>query len=173
MEKEKGELMSRIERRWRLGVVAGLGALLTAAIVAGGGHSAPSAQGGTIVAGTTDTVTNIDPAGAYDYGSFTLAENIYNNLYQASNGTKLVPSLATKCAPAGTVKTWRCTLRRGVKFSDGSAFDSAEVKARSNAAVKSNTPSGISSLLSNLKSVKTNGQYGVTFNLKSPQSTWP
>ena len=55
--------MSRIERRWRLGVVAGLMALLTAAIVAGAGQSAPSAQGGTIVAGTTDTVTNIDPAG--------------------------------------------------------------------------------------------------------------
>ena len=89
--------MSRIERRWRLGVVAGLMALLTAAIVAGAGQSAPSAQGGTIVAGTTDTVTNIDPAGAYDYGSFTLADNIYNNLYHASNGVKLVPSLATRC----------------------------------------------------------------------------
>ena len=172
MEKEKGELMSRIERRWRLGAVAGLVALLTAAIVAGAGQSAPSAQGGTIVAGTTDTVTNIDPAGAYDYGSFTLAENIYNNLYQASNGVKVSPSLATKCAPVGTVKTWRCTLRRGVKFSDGSAFDSADVKASFDRVVKINDPSGISSLLSNLKSVKTNGQYGVTFNLKSPQSTW-
>ena len=37
--------MSRIERRWRLGVVAGLMALLTAAIVAGAGQSAPSAPG--------------------------------------------------------------------------------------------------------------------------------
>jgi peptide/nickel transport system substrate-binding protein len=165
--------MSRIERRWRLGVVAGLVALLTAAVGAGAGQSAPSAQGGTIVAGTTDTVTNIDPAGAYDYGSFTLAQNIYNNLYQALNGVKVVPSLATKCAPVGTVKTWRCTLRRGVKFSDGSGFDSGDVKASFDRVVKINDPSGISSLLSNLKSVKTNGQYGVTFNLKSPQSTWP
>ena len=165
--------MSRIERRWRLGVLAGLVALLTAAIGAGAGQSAPAAQGGTIIAGTTDTVTNIDPAGAYDYGTFTLAENIYNNLYQALNGAKLSPSLATKCAPVGTVKTWRCTLRRGVKFSDGSGFDSADVKASFDRSIKINDPSGISSLLSNLKSVKTNGQYAVTFNLKSPQSTWP
>ncbi len=165
--------MSRIERRWRLGVLAGLVALLTAAIGAGAGQSAPAAQGGTIIAGTTDTVTNIDPAGAYDYGTFTLAENIYNNLYQALNGAKLTPSLATKCAPVGTVKTWRCTLRRGVKFSDGSGFDSADVKASFDRSIKINDPSGISSLLSNLKSVKTNGQYAVTFNLKSPQSTWP
>jgi peptide/nickel transport system substrate-binding protein len=165
--------MSRIERRWRLGVLAGLVALLTAAIGAGAGQSAPAAQGGTIVAGTTDTVTNIDPAGAYDYGSFTLAQNIYNNLYQALNGVKVVPSLATKCAPVGTVKTWRCTLRRGVKFSDGSGFDSADVKATFDRVIKINDPSGISSLLSSLKSVKTNGQYAVTFNLKAPVSTWP
>ena len=134
--------MSRIERRWRLGVLAGLVALVTAAIGAGAGQSAPAAASGTIVAGTTDTVTNIDPAGAYDYGSFTLAESIYNNLYQASNGVKVTPSLATKCAPAGTVKTWRCTLRRGVKFSDGSAFDSADVKASFDRVVKINDPSG-------------------------------
>ena len=32
---------------------------------------------------------------------------------------------------------------------------------------------GIYALLSNLKSTSTNGTYGVTFHLKSPQSTWP
>ena len=32
---------------------------------------------------------------------------------------------------------------------------------------------GIYALLSNLKSTTTNGTYGVTFHLKSPQSTWP
>ncbi len=167
--------MSRIERRWRIGALAGLVALATAIVGAGAGQSSSgsAAAGGTIIAGTTDTVTNIDPAGAYDYGSFTLAENVYNNLYQAMNGVKVVPSLATKCAPVGTVKTWRCTLRRGVTFSDGSGFDSADVKASFDRVIKINDPSGISSLLSNLKSVTTNGQYGVTFNLKSPQSTWP
>jgi peptide/nickel transport system substrate-binding protein len=171
--KEKGELMNRIERRWRLGVLAGLVALLTAAIGAGAGQSAPSAQGGTIVAGTTDTVTNLDPAGNYDYGSATLGYNIYEHLYDARNGAKLVPSLATKCAPVGTAKTWRCTLRRGVKFHDGSGFDSADVKNSFDRVIKINDPSGISSLLTNLKSVKTAGQYAVIFNLKSPQSTWP
>ena len=154
--------MSRIERRWRIGALAGLVALATAIVGAGAGQSSSgsAAAGGTIIAGTTDTVTNIDPAGAYDYGSFTLAENVYNNLYQAMNGVKVVPSLATKCAPVGTVKTWRCTLRRGVTFSDGSGFDSADVKASFDRVIKINDPSGISSLLSNLKSVTTNGQYG-------------
>ncbi len=172
MKKEKGELMSRNGRRWRLGALAGLVALVTAIIGAGAGQSA-SVAGGTIVAGTTDTVTNLDPAGNYDYGSATLGYNIYEHLYDARNGSKVVPSLATRCFPVGTVKTWRCNIRRGVKFQDGTGLDSADVKHSFDRVIKINDPSGISSLLSNLKSVKTNGQYAVTFNLKSPQSTWP
>ena len=114
--------MSRFGRRWRLGALCGLVALVTAAVGAGVGQSASggAAAGGTLVAGTTDTVTNLDPAGNYDYGSFTLDYNIYEHLYDARNGAKLEPSLATRCAPVGTVKTWRCTLRRGVTFHDGS-----------------------------------------------------
>ncbi len=167
--------MSRFGRRWRLGALCGLVALVTAAVGAGVGQSASggAAAGGTVVAGTTDTVTNLDPAGNYDYGSATLGYNIYEHLYDARNGAKVVPSLATRCAPVGTVKTWRCTLRRGVTFHDGSGFDSADVKNSFDRVIKINDPSGISSLLSNLKSVKTNGQYAVTFNLKTPQSTWP
>jgi peptide/nickel transport system substrate-binding protein len=165
--------MTQIERRWRLAVLAGLVAFIVAAVGAGAGQSASSATSGTLVAGTTDTVTNLDPAGNYDYGSATLGFNIYEHLYDARNGAKVVPSLATRCAPVGTVRTWRCTLRRGVTFHDGSGFDSADVKHSFDRVIKINDPSGISSLLSNLKSVTTNGQYAVTFNLKKPQSTWP
>ena len=167
--------MSRIERRWRFGALAGLVALVAAAVGAGTGLSASGAAsaGGTIVAGTTDTVTNVDPAGNYDYGSATLGYAVYEHLYDARNGAKVVPSLATRCFPVRTVKTWRCNLRRGVTFHDGSGFDSADVKHSFDRVVKINDPSGISSLLSNLKSVVTNGQYAVTFNLKKPQSTWP
>ena len=117
-------------------------------------------------------MTNIDPAGNYDYGSFALGVNTLEHLYDARNGAKIVPSLATNCAPVGTAKTWRCTLRRGVKFHDGSDFDSADVKFSFDRVIKINDPSGISSLLSALKSVKTNGRYAVTFNLKAPVSTW-
>ncbi len=167
--------MSRFERRWRIGALAGIVAVATAIVGAGVGQSSPgtASAGGTIVAGTTDTVTNIDPAGNYDYGSATLGYTIYEHLYDARNGSKVVPSLATGCVPVGTVKTWRCTLRRGVTFSDGSGLDSADVKHSFDRVIKINDPSGISSLLSNLKSVTTNGQYAVTFNLKKPQSTWP
>jgi peptide/nickel transport system substrate-binding protein len=165
---------------WRIGSLATLVAVVVIVLGAGAGQSAlggPS-QSGVLISGTTDSITNIDPAGNYDFGTFTLGNNIFEHLYEAKNGPKIVPVLATGCAPRGTTRTWRCTLRRGVTFHDGSAFDSADVKfsfervlnAQVVKQAAANTPS---SLLSNLKSVTTNGRYAVTFNLKAPQSTWP
>ncbi|HJR95671.1 MAG TPA: ABC transporter substrate-binding protein [Gaiellaceae bacterium] len=161
---------------WRVGALASLVALAVVALGAGAGQSAfgGADQSGVLVAGTTDTVTNIDPAGNYDFGSFTVTNLIYQQLYGFPNGAKIQPVLATRCfAVGGNNRTWRCNLRRGVEFHDGSAFDSADVKHSFDRVIKINDPSGISSLLGNLKSTRTTGRYAVTFNLKSPQSTWP
>lgn len=44
-------------------------------------------------------------------------------------GTKVVPSLAEKCDPNTELTEWTCTLRQGVTFHDGSAFDANDVVA--------------------------------------------
>jgi peptide/nickel transport system substrate-binding protein len=167
--------MKRRGISWRLGALGAFVLLMVALAGAGAGQSAlgDAAQGGTIVSGTTDTVTNIDPAGNYDFGSATLDVNMFEHLLDFRNGAKLEPSLATGCKSVRNLKTWRCNLRRGVQFHDGSAFDSADVKHSFDRVLKIADPSGISSLLGNLKSTKTNGKYAVTFNLKTAQSTWP
>jgi len=161
---------------WRVGTLATLVVFVVVALGAGAGQSALGGadQSGVLVAGTTDTVTNIDPAGNYDFGSFTVTNLIYQQLMGFPNSAKLQPVLATRCfAVSGNNRTWRCNLRRGVTFHDGSEFDSADVKHSFDRVIKINDPSGIVSLLGNLKSTRTNGKYAVTFNLKSPQSTWP
>jgi peptide/nickel transport system substrate-binding protein len=167
---------------WRLSAFAALVLLVVATVGASAARSALGSgehtSASTLVDGTTDSITNLDPAGTYDYGTFTLDANVFEHLMDFTNGSKLAPSLATKCFSVGSLKTWRCNLRKGVTFHDGSAFDSVDVKYSidrvSNkkivAQAAANSPS---SLVGNLKSVKTNGKYAVTFNLKSPQSTWP
>ena len=133
-----------------------------------------SASSAIVIDGTTDTVTNIDPAGNYDFGSGTVDYQIFNRLLESGPGSLGPhPALATKCAFKGNLKTFACTLRKGVKFSNGDAFTSADVKFSFDRVIKIKDPSGISSLLDNLKSTTTSGAYGVVFHLKHAQSTWP
>ena len=121
--------MKRSIRGWRLGSWLHSSRLLSWRSARSGTVGARrGVTVGVLVSGTTDTVTNIDPAGNYDFGTFTLDINFIEHLYDAKNGPKLVPSLATGCAACANPRTWRCTLRRGVKFHDGSDFDSADVK---------------------------------------------
>src|SRR6188768_299608 len=158
--------MNRRPSRWHIGAIALALLLVAVATGAAVGHSAPSqtSASDTLVDGTTDSITNLDPAGTYDFGTFTLDANVFEHLMDFKNGSKLEPSLATKCSIVGTAKTWRCTLRQGVKFSDGSEFDSADVKFSidrvNNKSIKAqaaaNSPSP---LLGNLQSVQTVGKY--------------
>lgn len=172
--------MTAFARSWK-GASVVLVAFLLASVAASVGRSAPAdarASATTLVNGTTDSITNLDPAGTYDFGTFTLDANVFEHLLDFKNGPKLVPSLATKCVSVGNLQTWRCTLRQGVTFHDGSTFDSTDVKwsidrvgnKKVVAEAAANSPS---SLLGNLKSVQTNGKYAVTFRLKAPQVTWP
>lgn len=127
----------------------------------------------TLIDGTTDTVTAIDPAGQYDYGSDTADREIFQHLMTLPAGGGLPqPELATKCSADATQTTWTCELRKGVTFQNGDKFTSADVKYSLDRVVKIHDSSGIWGLLANLKEVTTDGDYKVTFHLKHPQSTW-
>jgi len=156
--------------------VLGLAGLALAAVAATAAQSSPLAAhralASTILDGTTDTVTNIDPAGNYDYGTETVDQLIYQHLYELKPGGAPVPSLATGCKSKANQTIWTCTLKQGVKFSNGDPFTSADVKATFDRVIAIKDPSGIYTLLSNLASVTTSGDYSVTFNLKNPASTW-
>jgi peptide/nickel transport system substrate-binding protein len=153
-------------------VVVGLVALGTGAALSSSG-SAKRASASVLVDGTTDTVVNLDPAGEYDYGSFTTSYPMFQGLLAyAPGGKKIVPVLATKCAFAGK-KAYTCTLRKGVTFHNGDQLTSADVKFSFDRVTKIKDPSGIYTLLTNVASVTTNGTYGVTFHLKQPQAVFP
>jgi peptide/nickel transport system substrate-binding protein len=160
---------------WRLAAL-GVFVLALAAVVAvwaGVGQSRTTAT--VLIDGTTDSVTNLDPAGNYDYGSATVDYLLFEHLLDFhAGGGQPYPNLASKCGfVGGSVTKYSCTLRKGIKFVNGDDFTSADVKFSFDRVVKIKDPSGIYTLLGNLKSVVTKGAFGVTFNLKAPQSTWP
>jgi len=72
-----------------------------------------------LVVGTTDKVTSLDPAGAYDNGSFALMNQSYQFLMNFAPGSKdLKPDAAQNCQfSQPTVYT--CTMKTGLKFANG------------------------------------------------------
>ncbi len=173
--------MSTRRMTWRLAGALVLG-LLAAVAIASAALARPgathSAKASVLVDGTTDSVTNIDPAGEYDYGTFTVDLLIFQGLYGFPHGAKLQPVLATGCKASRDLRTWTCTLRKNVKFADGTPMTSADVKFSferviNPSVIKEAASNTVSPLLSNLKSVSVSGPYTAVFHLKKPQSTWP
>ena len=65
-----------------------------------------------------------------DGESLRACEQVTQALYGYKiNDTAVEPHLAESCEPNEDLTVWVCTLRQGVKFHDGSDFDSADVLA--------------------------------------------
>lgn len=65
-----------------------------------------------------------------DGDSFRTCDMTFGKLYDFQYGTAIgEPQLAEKCTPDKDMKVWTCALKKGVKFSNGAAFDAADVFA--------------------------------------------
>jgi peptide/nickel transport system substrate-binding protein len=98
-------------------------AVLVAAGTAGG---ASRASDTLVFAGASDP-TYLDPALVSDGESFRVTNQIFESLVALKPGTTLIrPGLATKWV-SKNAKDWTFTLRRGVKFHDGTPFNASAV----------------------------------------------
>ncbi len=94
----------------------------------GDGGSGGGGVGEAWILGTTDTVTALDPAGSYDLGSSTLEYNLYQTLLTVpANSTEIVGDAAESCT-YDDPQTLTCTLKEGLKFSNGNDLTSSDVK---------------------------------------------
>ncbi len=104
--------------------------LVTACSGAGSGGGAPggSAGGGLVVGATSDPDT-LFPWKATQFQAVNVVEQLYSTLTELDPALEVVPGLAESWQVAPDGKAVTLTLRKGVTFADGSAFDSADVKS--------------------------------------------
>ncbi|MEU8520943.1 ABC transporter substrate-binding protein [Streptomyces sp. NPDC048577] len=158
-------------------LTAPLAAGLSAALLSGcgteqGGGSAGS--GGSVRVGMSDEILATDPAAGYDPGSWLLFNNVFQSLLSFPKGSTLPePEAAEKCGFETGSKVYRCTLRDGLKFSNGNDLTSEDVKFSFERALKINDPSGPVPLLSTIDSIETPDDRTVVFHLKVPDATFP
>ncbi|QJT03643.1 peptide-binding protein [Streptomyces asoensis] len=150
--------------------------LVLAVVGVGGWQLLPSQDSGgaTITVGTTDTVTSLDPAGAYDAGSWALFSSVFQSLLTYEpGGVSPVPDAAKSCSfVKDSLVTYTCELRADLSFVSGSKVTAEDVKYSFDRVKKINSDVGPASLFSTLKSVDAKG-LKVTFHLSSPDATFP
>jgi peptide/nickel transport system substrate-binding protein len=136
----------------------------------------------TIIYGTTDAIqTTIDPADAYDYFGINMINNLGAPLVDFAPGTTntspsgLVPALATSWSESSDGLTYTFILRSGLKYDDGTPFNSTDVKFSVERGMAINDPNGAFSGLgvsSIIGSITTPNATAVVFHLQAPFSAF-
>jgi peptide/nickel transport system substrate-binding protein len=151
----------------RLGLIAvtAVAGLVLAGCAPGGGGTGDGDN--TILVGTTDKVTTLDPAGSYDNGSLGVQTQVFPYLVNTDyNSTEVVPDLA-ESAEFTSPSEYTVTLPAGLKWANGNDLTSSDVKFSFDRNIAIADPNGASSLLYNLDSVSTPDDTTVVFKLKT------
>ena len=110
-------------------LIALLFALFIAANTLFAGADAEATATQTLVYGTTEKVTDLDPAHAYDFHTWEIFYNIYQGLWAYEPGTtNLVPGLAESYSVNDAGDEYVFKLREGLRFTDGTPLTADAVK---------------------------------------------
>jgi peptide/nickel transport system substrate-binding protein len=178
IKEENDEPMNR-----KLLVLPALLGVLTPVIIGCGSTGGGSGDSGNpIVVGTTDSIeltkdspAPLDPATSYDSATWNIFYNTFQMLLTYSRGsTTPTPDAAKECHYADdSGLTYQCTMRDGLRFSNGHELTSQDVKFSVDRMQKINYSAGPASLISGVGSVSAPDDKTVVFHLKAPDATFP
>ncbi|MEU4172847.1 ABC transporter substrate-binding protein [Streptomyces sp. NPDC026665] len=151
-------------------------AVLTATTVTGcGSEGVGWAFSDPIVIGMSDNVLATDPASGYDPGSWLLFNNVFQSLLSfPEGGTQPQPEIAKKCEFMDKhAKVFRCTLKDGIKFSNGDPLTAEDVKFSFDRTLRVDDPAGPAIMFPMLSKVEVPNPTTVVFRLKDSDATFP
>jgi peptide/nickel transport system substrate-binding protein len=124
----------------------------------------------TINVGSATPFTTLDPADAYDSGSWNVYYNIYQQLFTYMPGSNQpTPDAAKSCTNSGVTMT--CDLQPGLEFSNGDPLDADAVKFSLDRVLAIKSKTGVSSLLSTIKSIDVVSPTRLVIHLNEPDAT--
>lgn len=154
----------------RRAVAAALAVTLAAGASACGSADTTEGQrggGGTAVFSNVAETPTLDPAVAFSSDGFEFVRNVYEGLLEYEPGSLEVrPLLATEWTTSPDGRTYTFTLREGVKFHDGAAFDAEAAKQGLERIQAVNQ--GPATLMANVTSISAPSPTELVIELKQP-----
>ncbi|MEK2473297.1 ABC transporter substrate-binding protein [Streptomyces noursei] len=156
--------------------------LLAPALAACGNTDGAGSDGSPIVVGVASQIeatkaapAPLDPAQAYDVDAWNVLRSTFQTLMRLPRtGTAVVPEAAESCGFRDTQnEQYRCTLRSGLKFSNGHDLTAQDVKFSFDRMRAINYTNGPVSLLDDIDRVETPSDREVVFHLTKPDATFP
>ncbi|TWG02051.1 ABC transporter substrate-binding protein [Streptomyces brevispora] len=156
--------------------------LLAPVLAACGASDGGSGSGGAIAVGTTDQLAAskdapapLDPAIGYEAGVWNvLRQTVQTLMHVPRGGGRPVPEAAESCTFTDTEnESYRCKLRSGLEFADGSPVTAEDVKYSIDRVIRIKSTNGPVALLNNIDTVETKGDREVIFHLRTSDATFP
>jgi ABC-type transport system substrate-binding protein len=131
-------------------------------------ESRAQVSGGTVTYAAGADPDNLDPANAESNPSEAVNRMMYENLVRFDEKLRIVPGLATKWEQSEDGLTWTFSLRKGVKFHDGTPFNADAAKVFFERMIGPEKPLKAGLYAPFVNSVEVVDDYTVKIRLKTP-----
>ena len=137
-----------------------------------GGETAEGGDG-TLIVGTVEKPSTIDPVEVYELMASNLLYNTAETLVKLEPGTgEAVPGLAASWEISDDATEYTFTLNEGVTFHDGSDLTSEDVKWSLERALAINHPNSATFLISAIEKIETPDDTTVVITISEPNVTF-
>jgi ABC-type transport system substrate-binding protein len=130
-------------------------------------------QGGSMTVTYKDDVSTLDPAIGYDWQNWSMIKSLFDGLMDYEPGTtNLVPDLAQSYTISEDGQTVTFQLRPGVKFHNGRALTSGDIKWSIERVLDPATQSPGAGFFGSIASIDTPDPATIVFHLSRPDATF-
>jgi 4-phytase/acid phosphatase/peptide/nickel transport system substrate-binding protein len=139
------------------------------------GSASAQKQGGSITVGLELDIPGFDPlkVGVFDTAAETAASAIFDTLVTLGDKGQPQPKLALSWTHSDDYKTWTFKLRPGVKFHDGTPFNSEAVKANFDRQKDPANKCRCAFYISGIHDVQAPDELTLVYNLNEPAVNLP
>jgi peptide/nickel transport system substrate-binding protein len=157
----------------RVGLTTFVAALLALWLSAEPSRGAEPRRGGSVSINMESDLPTLDPLGLASFNDRNAGLLLYDTLLDIDATGNIVPNLAERIDASEDVMSFKLTLRKDVKFSDGTPYDAAAVVKNFQRIMDPKNRCRCVSDLSTIASLEATGPLEVVIKMKSPSAHFP